>query len=138
MKSTILLILACVLILLLALNHVTIIENTYPQGKCSQTTFGCCPDGVNSKVNYYGTNCPGFNPAPYPPAPKPPGGCAGTRYGCCPDGVTPKFDAYGSNCSGYNPSPPVPKPPGGCAGTRYGCCPDGVTPKFDAYGSNCK
>ena len=38
---------------------------------CSQTTFGCCPDGVNSKINYYGTNCPVFNPGPgYLPTPR--------------------------------------------------------------------
>jgi hypothetical protein len=31
------------------------------QGNCSQTQFGCCPDGVNSKMNFKGTNCPRYN-----------------------------------------------------------------------------
>jgi hypothetical protein len=141
METYILVILGAILFLLLALNHITIIETTVkpvPQGTCSQTTFGCCPDGVNSKVNYYGTNCPGFKPAPYPPPPPPPtptprppppapGGCISTRYGCCSNGTTAKIDANGSNCM-----------IGGCAGTRYGCCLDNITPKQDYYGTNCK
>lgn len=39
-------------------------DNKNPQGNCSQTAFGCCPDGMNSKMNYYGSNCPAYNPSP--------------------------------------------------------------------------
>jgi hypothetical protein len=69
---------------------------------------------INSKINFLGSNCPGYNPGPgYPiqptpipipipgPGPTPPkpiGGCSGTRYGCCPNGNTPKFNDQGSNC----------------------------------------
>ena len=156
METSVIIVLAIILLILIALNNIHIITNpTQPQATCSQTTFGCCPDGINSKNNFYGTNCPGYRPiygyppqpvppppppqpqpAPSPNPPKPIGGCAGTRYGCCPDNVTPKIDMNGSNC--LQPAP-IPNPPliGGCAGTRYGCCPDNVTPKIDMNGSNC-
>uniref|UniRef100_A0A6C0ERV2 CC domain-containing protein n=1 Tax=viral metagenome TaxID=1070528 RepID=A0A6C0ERV2_9ZZZZ len=119
---------------------------------CSQTAFGCCPDGINSKMNFYGTNCPGYKPAPgyypipvqnvhpypYPepipgPGPSPPkpiGGCSGTQYGCCPNNITPKINQQGSNCL-------IQRPIGGCAGTQYGCCPNNLTPKINFQGSNC-
>ena len=114
MDNTVIIILGVILLVLIILNHITIIQTTTTsQATCSQTTFGCCPDGVNSKVNFYGTNCPGYKPGPgyYPtpyvpppppgPGPLPPkpiGGCAGTRYGCCPNNQTPKIDEKGSNC----------------------------------------
>ena len=112
MDNTIIIILGIILLVLIILNHITIITttNTNIQGNCAQTTFGCCPDGVNSKVNFYGTNCPGYRPVPgYPtPLPSPPG-----------------------------PGPSPPKPIGGCAGTRYGCCPNDQTPTITPQGSNC-
>jgi len=110
MDNTIIIILGIILLVLIILNHITIVTTTTTtqQGNCSQTAFGCCPDGVNSKVNFYGTNCPSYKPGPgyYPPPPgpagplppKPMGGCAGTRYGCCPNNQTSKIDQQGSNC----------------------------------------
>ena len=117
MDTSIIIILGIILLTLIILNHITIVVNepeksSTSNASCSQTTFGCCPDGVNSKVNYYGTNCPGYRPGPgyYPtpivppppgPGPLPPkpiGGCAGTRYGCCPNNQTSKIDEQGSNC----------------------------------------
>lgn len=118
MDNTIIIVLGIILLTLIILNHITIITTTTTtteQANCSQTAFGCCPDGVNSKINFYGTNCPRYNPGPgyqpgpgyYPtpyilgPGPRPPkpiGGCAGTRYGCCPNNQTPKIDQQGSNC----------------------------------------
>jgi hypothetical protein len=110
MDSSTIIILAIILFILILLNNITVIVNhndsQAPQGNCSQTAFGCCPDGVNSRVNYYGTNCPGYRPGPgYPlhPEPAPPkqiGGCAGTRYGCCANNSTSKVDINGSNCLG--------------------------------------
>lgn len=110
MDNTTIIILGIILLVLIILNHITIVQTTTTQANCSQTAFGCCPDGVNSKVNFYGTNCPGYKPGPgyYPIPPPPPG-----------------------------PGPLPPKPIGGCAGTRYGCCPNNQTPKNDVQGSNC-
>jgi len=112
MDNTIIILLGIILLSLIILNNLTIKSpTTKRQANCSQTAFGCCPDGVNSKINFYGTNCPGYKPGPgyYPtpyiqePGPKPPkpiGGCAGTRYGCCPNKQISKIDEKGSNCSG--------------------------------------
>jgi hypothetical protein len=83
MDNKILVILGIILLILIILNHVTIVTtNTSDSSQsskssnsasCSQTAFGCCPDGVNSKINYYGTNCPPYNPGPgYPTNPPPP------------------------------------------------------------------
>ena len=107
MDSSIITVLAIILLILIVLNHITIVSpNTSINASCSQTSFGCCPNGVDSKVNYYGTNCPGYQPGPgyqppqpyVPPPQKPIGGCAGTRYGCCPNNNTPKINQQGSNC----------------------------------------
>ena len=122
MDTTLIIVLAIILLILIILNNITIVTTTtttVPEATCSQTTFGCCPNGVDSKVNFYGTNCPGYRPPPgypsqpgYPPQPpapvpvpapqpnppKPIGGCAGTRYGCCPNNTTPKINEQGSNC----------------------------------------
>ena len=113
MDNTIVIILGVILLVLIILNHITIVQTTTTtktsQATCAQTAFGCCPDGVNSKINFYGTNCPGYKPGPgYYPTPLPPG-----------------------------PGPRPPKPIGGCAGTRYGCCPNNQTPRINAQRSNC-
>jgi len=154
MDSSIIIVLAIILFILIILNNISKKNDTTEenQASCSQTTFGCCPNGVDSKINYYGSNCPGYRPGPgYQPVirpyvppnpitpyvpPNPIGGCSGTRYGCCPNNVTPKYDEQGSNCPGRTPYIP-PKPIGGCSGTRYGCCPNNVTPKYNEQGTNC-
>jgi hypothetical protein len=82
MESKWLIILAIILFILILLNHVSLvitqpnsttseqsISNQFgyiqtPQtcsnlpGCCSLTQFGCCPDGINSRINQMGTNCP--------------------------------------------------------------------------------
>lgn len=125
MNNTILILLGIILLVLIILNHITIVKTSSTnQANCSQTVFGCCPDGVNSKVNYYGTNCPGYKPGPgypIPPTPLIPPGPNPLPPGPLPPG----------------PGPTPPKPVGGCAGTRYGCCPNTQTPRIDAKGSNC-
>ena len=123
MDSSTIIILAIILLILIALNHITIITNpSVQQAGCSQTAFGCCPDGVNSKINYYGTNCPGYRPPPgYFPSP----------YGPPQPQPQPQPQPVPA------PGPKPPKPIGGCAGTIYGCCPNNYTPKVNQQGSNC-
>ena len=86
MDSKILIILAIILFIFIILNHVSVVvtpssssENDsisdqfgYIQtpsncsnvpGCCSLTQHGCCPDGVNSRIDTLGTNCPNtYNP----------------------------------------------------------------------------
>ena len=81
--TTLIIILAIILVIVIALNNIqtdsTPSESGEAQASCSKTAFGCCPDGVNSKINFYGTNCPSYNPGPgyqlhqlQPPPPPPP------------------------------------------------------------------
>jgi len=122
MDTTIIIVLAIILLALIILNNIKIVKTDNKTANCSQTEFGCCPNGVDSKINYYGTNCPGYRPVPGPNLP-------------------PHNPVPGPSPLPHNPVPgpsPLPKKPiGGCAGTRYGCCPDNNTPKFNQQGSNC-
>ena len=123
MSSFIIIILAIILLALIILNNIKIVSTgNGSTANCTQTTFGCCPIGVDSKINFYGTNCPAYNPGPgYLPGPLGPG-----PPGPGPPGPGPP-----------GPGPRPPKPIGGCAGTRYGCCANNLTPKINAQGSNC-
>lgn len=129
MDTTIIIVLAIILLALIILNNIKIvnIDNsvdnvTIKKANCSQTAFGCCPNGVDSKIDYYGTNCPGYRPGP--------------GYASTPNPVVPPNPVLPPNPV-PGPSPAPKKPIGGCAGTRYGCCPDNNTPKIDVNGSNC-
>jgi hypothetical protein len=90
MERKTIIILAIILFILIILNHVSLVvtpssnkeeQNISNQfgymqtpktcsnlpGCCSLTQFGCCPDGINSRVNTLGSNCPitysqGYNP----------------------------------------------------------------------------
>ena len=143
MSSFIIIILAIILLALIILNNIKIVSTgTSSTANCTQTTFGCCPNGVDSKINFYGTNCPAYNPGPgYLPGPGPPGpGPPGPGPpGPGPPGPGPPGPP-GPGPPGPGPPGPGPRPPkpiGGCAGTRYGCCANNLTPKIDYSGSNC-
>jgi hypothetical protein len=86
-------------------------------GGCNGTRYGCCSDGITTKVDEAGTNCEGYVPP-----------CGESIYGCCSDGITTKVDEAGTNCKGYVPP---------CDESIYGCCSDGITTKVDTYGTNC-
>ena len=81
MDSKILIILAIILFMLIILNHISVVvtpsssEKEYSPseqfgyiqtpsncsnvpGCCSLTQYGCCPDGVNSRTDALGSNCP--------------------------------------------------------------------------------
>jgi hypothetical protein len=136
MSSFIIIILAIILLALILLNNIIIVRDVNGNAaNCSQTTFGCCPNGVDSKINFYGTNCPAYNPGPgYALGPGPPGPGPGPP-GPGPPGPGPP--GPGPPGPGPGPGPMPPKPIGGCSGTRFGCCANNQTPKFNAQGSNC-
>ena len=68
MDNSIIIVLGMILLILIMLNHLNIVVIDHNKQKlplhssCAQTEFGCCPDGINSKINFYGTNCPGYKP----------------------------------------------------------------------------
>ena len=65
MDSSIITALAIILLILIILNHITINSHTISKkSSCSQTFFGCSPNRVDSKINFYGTNCPEQVPLP--------------------------------------------------------------------------
>lgn len=147
MDSSIILILAIILIGFIALNYYKSKNNSTSSSKsssasCAQTTFGCCPNGIDSKINFYGTNCSGYVPGPgylptpvivdpiIKPLPPPPQPLPPPPHPIYP-GPRPR--------PRHRPLPPTPYhvPIGGCSGTRYGCCPNNVTAKINEVGSNC-
>jgi len=144
MDTSTIIILAIILLILIALNNITVITNpNVQQSVCSQTAFGCCPDGVNSKLNYYGTNCPGYKsqPAYYPYGPQPPLPPPPQPTPPPPQPTPPPPQPIPQPPQPPTPVPgPGPRPPkpiGGCSGTQYGCCPNNYTPKINQQGSNC-
>ena len=70
MIGNLILILVLILIILVALNNaylfsdISFYSTEAKQGNCSETVYGCCPDGVNSKIDFAGSNCPRYNPGP--------------------------------------------------------------------------
>ena len=166
MDFLIILILALILIGFIALNYYKSInkKKTYSAASCAQTSFGCCPNGVDSKINFYGTNCPGYVPGPgylptpviiQPVLPPPPQSMPPPPhpiYKHHAENHPPDNHHHDKNCHdtiyGYCPNNTTAKidevgsnclikPVGGCAVTRYGCCPNNINKKIDEVGSNC-
>jgi len=72
MESTWIFIIAGILILFFLLSHTIYITTsnvpsspTYSNPICGTTPYGCCPDGINYKMNFLGTNCPASPQNPY-------------------------------------------------------------------------
>lgn len=98
MDKTIIIVLGVVLIILIILNHVSVVKTSNgKQATCSQTAYGCCPNGIDSKMNYYGTNCPGYQPIPGYQQP-------GTPY------LGPGTPVAGPGTTPYVPGTPVAGP----------------------------
>ncbi|XP_008286708.1 papilin [Stegastes partitus] len=113
-------------------------HSSAPALHCSQSYYGCCPDGRTSAGGPQGLGCP-HTPAPTPSQPS----CSRTSYGCCQDGVTA---AQGPNMLGCV-SDMVPAPTAApslptenavqCRTTTYGCCYDRTTPAEGPNGEGC-
>uniref|UniRef100_G3NNX0 Papilin a, proteoglycan-like sulfated glycoprotein n=1 Tax=Gasterosteus aculeatus aculeatus TaxID=481459 RepID=G3NNX0_GASAC len=72
---------------------------------CSQSYYGCCPDGRTSAGGPRGLGCPRA-PAPVQPH------CVQTSYGCCQDGVTAAWGPDKEGCVEHAaPAPTVSKTP---------------------------
>ncbi|XP_028294248.1 papilin isoform X2 [Gouania willdenowi] len=113
-------------------------HNSVPALHCSQSLYGCCPDGRTSAGGPRGLGCPhGPAPAPAPPS------CTLTSYGCCRDGVTAAQGPNKEGCTEYVASAPTAasslptENAVQCRTTIYGCCYDRTTPAAGPSGEGC-
>nr|XP_015206433.1 PREDICTED: papilin isoform X1 [Lepisosteus oculatus]XP_015206434.1 PREDICTED: papilin isoform X1 [Lepisosteus oculatus] len=94
---------------------------------CSESQYGCCPDGRTPASGPLGSGCPIHS-------------CAETRYGCCPDGVTAAQGPDGAGCqtnTQHHPAAPRREPSEACRSANYGCCYDGLTLAAGPNGEGC-
>ncbi|KAA8579222.1 hypothetical protein FQN60_007163, partial [Etheostoma spectabile] len=109
-----------------------------PALHCSQSYYGCCPDGRTSAGGPQGLGCPHV-PAPPPAQPH----CAHTSYGCCQDRLTAAQGPNKEGCAEY--AAPAPTAASSlptenaaqCRLTTYGCCYDRTTPAGGPNGEGC-
>ncbi|XP_070698344.1 papilin [Pempheris klunzingeri] len=113
-------------------------HSSAPALHCSQSYYGCCPDGRTSAGGPQGLGCP-MAPAPTPVQPS----CIQTSYGCCRDRVTAAQGPNKEGCMEYvAPTPTVaPSLPTEnavqCRRTTYGCCYDRTTSAGGPNGEAC-
>ncbi|XP_059208551.1 papilin [Centropristis striata] len=109
-----------------------------PALHCSQSHYGCCPDGRTSAGGPQDLGCPHV-PAPPPAQPH----CSQTSYGCCQDGVTAAQGLNREGCTEYVAVAPTVAPSlptenaAQCRITTYGCCYDRTTPAEGPNGEGC-
>eukprot|EP00063_Salmo_salar_P065882 XP_014040717.1 PREDICTED: papilin-like [Salmo salar] len=106
-------------------------HGSLPAQHCSQSYYGCCPDGTTAAGGTGGLGCPQVSRW----APRPEQAfCTTTRYGCCRDGVTVSQRPNREDCLEYVPQAPLPAENSiQCRLTTYGCCFDRM---FVATGPN--
>jgi len=116
---------------------------------CSESAFGCCLDGITTKLgegadsgcgckeSEHGCCQDQYTSALGPDLEGCP--CGTSEYGCCEDGKTVAEGPNGEGCLGCQASEhgccpdnftPASGPDSegcGCSGSTYGCCPDGLT-----------
>ncbi|XP_037550585.1 papilin [Nematolebias whitei] len=110
-------------------------QSSAPALHCSQSQYGCCPDGRTAAGGTRGLGCP-QDPTPAPPS------CIQTSYGCCQDGVTAAQGPNKEGCMEYEAPAPtvVPLPTENaveCRTTTFGCCYDRKTPAGGPNGEDC-
>ncbi|XP_031136207.2 papilin-like [Sander lucioperca] len=109
-----------------------------PALQCSQSYYGCFPDGCPSAGGPQGLGCP-HAPAPPPAQPH----CAQTSYGSCQDQVTAAQGPNREGCAEYAAPAPTAAPSlptenaAWCRLTTYGCCYDRTTPAGGPNGEGC-
>ncbi|KAM9842086.1 papilin [Aulostomus maculatus] len=109
-----------------------------PALHCSQSYYGCCPDGRTAAGGPQGLGCPAHSvPTPVQPS------CVQTSYGCCQDGVTAARGPYREGCpENVAPAPTVASSlptenAVGCRTTTYGCCYDRTSIAEGPNGEGC-
>ncbi|XP_029937974.1 papilin isoform X2 [Myripristis murdjan] len=113
-------------------------HSSAPAAHCSQSYYGCCPDGRTAARGSRGQGCPrGSAPTRVQPS------CTQTSYGCCQDGVTAAQGPNSEGCQEYVAPAPTAAPSlptenaVQCRITTYGCCFDRTTPAEGPDGEGC-
>nr|XP_043904056.1 papilin [Solea senegalensis] len=113
-------------------------HSSAPALHCSQSYYGCCPDGHTSAGGPESLGCP-LAPAPIPTQPA----CIQTSYGCCQDGVTAAQGLNKEGCEEFVALAPTVAPSlptenaVQCRTTTYGCCYDRTSIAAGPNGEGC-
>ncbi|KAM3594567.1 uncharacterized protein V6R79_009713 [Siganus canaliculatus] len=113
-------------------------HSSAPALHCSQSHYGCCPDGRTSAGGPQGLGCP-RSPSPADVQPS----CMQSSYGCCQDEVTAAQGPNKEGCAEYAAPAPSAAPSlptenaVQCRTTTYGCCYDRTTPAGGPNGESC-
>ncbi|XP_048830375.1 papilin isoform X3 [Brienomyrus brachyistius] len=97
---------------------------------CSQSYYGCCPDGYTHARGYNGEGCPQQD-------------CRQSRYGCCEDDVSAAQGPNREGCMEFSVSRSLGNPPAPgelseqCRSATFGCCYDRVTLASGPNGDGC-
>ncbi|XP_043119696.1 papilin isoform X2 [Puntigrus tetrazona] len=108
------------------------VHNPFGTHHCSQSYYGCCPDGSTPATGPESQGCPQDQGLP---------SCTWSRYGCCHDGVTIAQGPNKEGCPGswphWSSASDIPSAPTDCKMSSYGCCYDGVTAAGGTHGEGC-